>query len=163
MPLLFASCHTPQTTNHPFQALLHLLHTACHWLWVPLLLSLGVTTPPSPPFTYPAASSTLHYILRQGPLASSATLRHWALQLFLWVVTTAVGPSDIQVLWLMLHWERNTLFFFFLFWLTLLDEYQSEAACVPKSNRVLEKSPSGCIPIPLSLLITDMNRDAGLA
>ena len=59
--------------------------------------------------------------------------------------------------------EKYPIFFFFLFWLTLLDEYQSEAACVPKSNRVLEKSPSGCIPIPLSLLITDMNRDAGLA
>lgn len=34
--------------------------------------------------------------------------------------------------------EKHPLF---LFWITFLDEYQSEVACVPKSNRVLEKEP----------------------
>ena len=54
-------------------------------------------------------------------------------------VTIALEPSHTQVLWLVLHWEKNTLFF--PFWLTFLDEYRSEVDCVPKSNRVLEKEP----------------------
>lgn len=58
--------------------------------------------------TYTAASSSSFCILRQRPLARSATLGHCALQLFLCAVTIALEPSDTQVFWLRCLIGRET-------------------------------------------------------
>lgn len=92
---LSTSCHTPPATSHPSQV--PLTSPATHGLPLAVNTSIPFTRCHNIPCIYTTATSTYNYILRQTPLARSATLCHRALQLFLCAVTLALEPSDIRV------------------------------------------------------------------